>query len=107
MRVRCYGGPLHDHEFELKAGQTSFYHFAWRYEMTPKRVGDHWIFVRVPNPRPVRRLLKYILASGQPDPRMRERQAPRRGRAARRNAPCYCGSKLKWKHCHGGNHVQH
>jgi hypothetical protein len=103
FRVKFFGGPANGIEKEYDREMQRVKYGAWLYEHSHKRVGDHWLFVKVPNPRAARRILPLITAArGGQDPRLEPKSEPTVVIHRGRNEPCWCGSGKKFKKCHAG-----
>ena len=101
FRVKFLDGPAAGITKDYDREHTRVRYGSWTYEHTYKREGDFWLFVRRLNPRPARRILRQIIAMTNNDPRMQEKPHPTRVIKRGRNAPCWCDSGKKFKHCHG------
>lgn len=102
FRVKFVGGPADGVMRDYSKDATHIMIHGWTYEATGKRDGDHWIFVRIPKRRWMRALMKNLLASGSPDPRLVPKPRGLRAVKRGRNQKCWCGSGKKTKKCHGG-----
>lgn len=101
FRVRFHDGPAAGIEMEYDKEMERVRYGMWTYEHAHKRVGDHWLFVRVPTSRGARRFLPlFTAARGGMDPRLEEKRRPEKIIKRGRNDVCWCGSGKKYKRCH-------
>ncbi len=101
FRVKFYGGALHGQTRDYPREQATIKIMGWQYEPGAVRDGDHWVYVPIPRCRMDRRILRFVMAQTQKDPRLKIRTEPMRVVKRGRNERCYCGSGLKYKRCHG------
>jgi hypothetical protein len=101
FRVKFLDGPAAGitHEYDKESEIVRY--GMWKYDHTHKRDGDYWLFVRRMNSRGARRVVRALTGMYGKDPRMEEKKQPNRVIKRGRNEPCWCGSGMKFKRCHG------
>lgn len=100
FRVKFADGPAAGIMKDLDREVQTLRYFAWTYEATGKRDGDHWLFVKRPNSRVLNRLIGALSASNGSDPRLVPKMLPNKVIPRGRNEQCWCGSGKKYKRCH-------
>lgn len=101
FRVKFRGGPLSGMTTDYDQEHPTYTIFGWVYEATGRRDGDHWIYVKQPKSKALRRFLQFAVDQSGHDPRLEDHPDPVRHVGHDRNHLCYCGSGKKYKRCHG------